>query len=170
MLAAPITVQVAGLVQVTGQGQGQLMAATFISIALPLILIVSMHADREYVREAFASGASGYLLKNAERSELEMALAVVARGEYWLSPAVANGVIVDVLGSGTAPDQKLTARQREVLQLVAEGHSTKDIARRLRLSVKTIETHRARIMERLDIHHVAGLVRYALRVGLVSEN
>jgi DNA-binding NarL/FixJ family response regulator len=132
----------------------------------PRVLVLSMHADKVYVRHALAAGAAGYVLKTADRGELAMAVATVARGESWLSPAIAKSVIEDLI-AGT-PDEDLTPRQREVLQLIAEGHSTKDIARRLHLSVKTIETHRAQIMQRLDIHDVAGLVRYAIRRLLVS--
>lgn len=135
------------------------------------VLVLSMHADEEYVREAVRAGAAGYLVKSADRDELVMALRAVARGETWLSPAVTRAFVAGLAG-GVSPDragpfQSLTSRQREVLQLIAEGTSTKAIADRLQLSVKTVETHRARLMERLDIHDVAGLVRYALRVGIV---
>jgi DNA-binding NarL/FixJ family response regulator len=140
----------------------------------PKILVLSMHADRAYVREALAAGATGYLLKDSERSELVLALAAVASGQGWISPAVARGVIDDAVQRPNdqvprAAIEDLTARQREVLQLIAEGNSTKQIAQRLELSVKTVETHRAQIMARLDIRHVAGLVRYALRAGIVAE-
>ncbi|TMA25144.1 MAG: response regulator transcription factor [Deltaproteobacteria bacterium] len=134
------------------------------------VLIVSMHSDDEYVRRAMLAGAAGYLLKNAHRSELEMALRAVARGDCWLSPAVSKQVIAAMNhGSSLAgtPLEVLTPRQREVLQLIAEGLSTKEIAQRLQLGVKTVETHRTELMERLRIHGVAGLVRYAIRVGLV---
>lgn len=141
----------------------------------PKILVLSMHADRTYVREALAAGATGYLLKDSERNELELALAAVASGQGWISPAVARGVIDDAVQrpldqAPRAAIEDLTARQREVLQLIAEGNSTKQIAQRLELSVKTVETHRAQIMARLDIRHVAGLVRYALRAGIIAED
>lgn len=121
------------------------------------VVIVSMHADREYVRMALAAGASGYLLKQAARGELEKALEAVARGERWLSPTLTKDLA----------SERLTPRQREVLKLIAEGLSTKEIASKLNVSVKTIDTHRTELMDRLGIHGVAGLVRYAIRIGLV---
>ncbi len=135
------------------------------------VLILSMHQNEEYVRQALRHGAAGYLLKDAAPLELDQALAVVLRGETYLSPAVSKGVLNDYvqrLRSDEAPAELLTPRQREVLQLVAQGLSTKEIARRLELSVKTVETHRSQMMKQLDIHEVAGLVRYAMRVGLIS--
>jgi DNA-binding NarL/FixJ family response regulator len=135
------------------------------------VIILSMHIDDEYVRRALLTGAAGYLLKNSDRSELEMALRAVARGETWLAPEVSSRVVAAYARgdepAGSGPFELLTGRQREVLQFIAEGLSTKEIAHRLNLSVKTIETHRTELMERLDIHGVAGLVRYAIRVGIV---
>jgi len=135
------------------------------------VVIVTMHADDEFVRRALLAGASGYLLKDADRQEFEMALRALARGDTWLSAAVSKKVVAGYAHGGKSdarePFEILTARQREVLQLVAEGLSTKEIAARLDLSVKTVETHRTELMERLGIHGVAGLVRYAIRVGLV---
>lgn len=133
------------------------------------VLIVSMHADKEYVRQALEAGAAGYLLKSADPAELEQAIAAVGRGELWLSPAIGHSVSEELVqGLKGAPRGALSPRQREVLQLISEGQSTRQIARRLGVSVKTVETHRAHIMERLDIRHVAGLTRYAIRSGLVS--
>jgi DNA-binding NarL/FixJ family response regulator len=135
------------------------------------VIILSMHADEEYVRQAILSGAAGYLLKTASEAELELAVRAVARGDNWLSPGVSKPVFEAYARSAEAPGgpfEVLTARQREVLQLIAEGHSTKDIAQRLQLSVKTVETHRGQVMDRLGIHGVQGLVRYALRAGLVG--
>lgn len=135
-------------------------------------IILSMHAVEEYVHQALRAGAAGYLLKDADPSELALAVRAVARGETYLSPAVAKFVAAGfVRGGGEPSDQpldRLTPRQREVLQLVAEGRSTKDIAQALDLSVKTVETHRAEIMRRLDIHDLAGLVRFAVRTGLIE--
>jgi DNA-binding NarL/FixJ family response regulator len=134
------------------------------------VLMLSMHADREYIHRAFRAGASGYLLKNGERRELEMAVRAVAKGEGWLSPAISKSVIADLGVSRSAVGgdaEALTPRQRQILQLVAEGLSTKEIATRLDLSVKTVESHRGQLMERLDVHNVAGLVRYAIRRGIV---
>jgi DNA-binding NarL/FixJ family response regulator len=137
------------------------------------VIILSMHIDDEYVRRALVTGAAGYLLKNSDRSELEMALRAVARGESWLAPEVSSRIVAAYArgeeSAGPGPFELLTRRQREVLQLIAEGLSTKEIAHRLELSVKTIETHRAELMERLDIRGVAGLVRYAIRVGIVPN-
>jgi DNA-binding NarL/FixJ family response regulator len=137
------------------------------------VVILSMYANEEYVIQALRAGASGYLLKDAGTAELEVAVRAAARGETYLSPAISRRMIQDYLqvvgGEGGALEQ-LTPRQREVLQLVAEGHSVKEIAQVLHVSVKTVETHRAQLMERLDIHDVAGLVRYAIRVGLVASD
>jgi DNA-binding NarL/FixJ family response regulator len=136
------------------------------------VVILSMHAGEEYVLQALRAGAVGYLLKDAATGELELALRSVMRGESWFSPAVSRQVVegyVQRVG-GEAAAEVLTARQREVLRLVAGGKSTKEIAYDLTLSVKTVETHRAQIMERLGIRDVAGLVRYALRTGLVPPD
>lgn len=135
------------------------------------VLVLSMHADEEYVGLALRAGAAGYLLKDASASELELAIRSVARGDTYLSPVAAKGVVADYLQRGAEPPtarERLTSRQREILQLIAEGHTTKDIARRLGLSVKTVEAHRTQLMERLGIHDIAGLVRWAIRAGLVG--
>ncbi len=135
------------------------------------VLLLSMHTDEQHVAEALEAGARGYVLKNAGAVELELAVRAAARGESYLSPAVASALVTRVVrptSEGASPGDPLTPRQREVLQLIAEGYSTKAIARRLGLSVKTIEAHRANLMGRLDIHDIAGLVRYAVRIGLVS--
>jgi len=128
-----------------------------------------MHSNEEYVRRALGVGAAGYVLKDAERTELELALKSVSRGGSYLSPAVSRPVITDYAERAARdPVGRLTPRQREILQLIAEGYSTKEIAAKLDLSAKTIETHRAQLMSRLDIHDVAGLVRYAIRAGVAS--
>jgi len=135
------------------------------------VLILSMHQNEEYVRRALRVGAAAYLLKDAAPLELELALTSVLRGETYLSPAVSKGVVCDYvrrLRSDDTPEQQLSQRQREVLQLIAEGLSTKEIARHLDLSVKTVETHRTALMKQLDVHEVTGLVRHALKIGLVS--
>ncbi|HEY6222529.1 MAG TPA: response regulator transcription factor [Gemmatimonadales bacterium] len=138
------------------------------------VIILSMHGDDESVRRALIAGAAGYLLKNSDRSELELALRTVARGNAWLSPAVTKKVVTAFAEGARTPVQGafevLTPRQREVLQLIAEGHSNKEIAGRLNLSPKTVETHRTELMERLGIHGVAGLVRYAIQIGLVQPD
>lgn len=135
------------------------------------VIILSMHANEEYVGQALDAGATGYLLKGAEPAELELALKAVMRGETYLSPSISKHLVQDYLShrkEKLGSIVELTARQREVLQLVAEGRSTKEIAKKLAVSIKTVETHRSELMRRLDIHDVAGLVRYAIRRGLVS--
>jgi DNA-binding NarL/FixJ family response regulator len=135
------------------------------------VIILSMHSDQEYVLRALRAGAKGYLLKGARTSELELAVTAVARGETYLSPAASIHVVDDVVrrASGeTSPLERLTARQRQVLQLIAEGHTRKQIAQALKISAKTVDTFRAQLMEELNIHDVAGLVRFALSEGLVS--
>ncbi len=137
------------------------------------VILLSMYANEEYLRQALQVGASGYLLKGAELAELELALKTVARGERYLTPAVVKYAIEayrEKSEGQAGPLAKLSMRQREILQLVAEGQTTKDIAQRLNLSVKTVETHRVQLMERLDIHDVPGLVRFAIRVGLIQPN
>ena len=134
------------------------------------VLILSVHADEEFVREALRAGAAGYLLKDASTDELQLALQAVSAGDLYLSSRVSKSIIADVLGArqhgGGAG--RLTVRQREVLQLIGEGYSTRAIADRLGLSPKTVETHRAHLMKRLGVSDVAGLVRHAIRLGLVS--
>ena len=135
------------------------------------VIIISMYANEEYVREAIKAGAAGYLVKRSAATELERAITAVARGEKYFSPLVSAHVNRDRDGNVSADRasiDRLTPRQREILQLVAERHSTKDIAGILDISIKTVETHRSQLMERLDIHDVPGLVRFAIRAGLVS--
>ncbi len=134
------------------------------------VLILSMHKNEEYVWQALRAGAVGYLLKDADLAELVLAITAVTRGETYLSPPISKHVIreyVQRVGGEETGLEQLTPRQREILQLIAEGHTTKMIAQRLGLSVKTVETHRVQMMERLDIHEIAGLVRYAIRMGVV---
>ena len=134
------------------------------------ILMLSMYTNEEYLKEALRAGAAGYLLKDADRTELELAIKTVWRGDTYLTPAVAK-FTVNAYCRKDDPDPgplgRLTGRQREILQLIAEGCSTKQIAQRLDLSVKTVETHRAQLMDRLEIHDIPGLVRLAIRTGLV---
>lgn len=138
------------------------------------VLILSVHATQEYVLRALRAGARGYLLKTANPAELTTALETVARGESYLSPKVAQHITdflrhaEPILAESNQLDQ-LTPRQRETLQLIAEGRTTREIAQQLQISVKTVESHRSQLMERLDIHDVASLVRFAIRVGLISS-
>ena len=137
------------------------------------VLMLSMFANEEHVLRSLRAGAAGYLLKDSTVVELESALRSVAEGGSYLSPAVSGHVLaayVRRVGQDVPPEPTLTPRQREVLQLIAEGHGTKEIADRLCLSAKTVETHRAQLMERLGIRDVAGLVRYAVRTGIVSAD
>lgn len=137
------------------------------------VIILSMHASEEYVLQALRAGAVGYILKDAGTAELEIAIRAVARDETYLSPSVSKHVVADYVrrvGSESTSLERLTRRQREILQLIAEGHSTQEIAQMLSISVKTVETHRSQLMERLDIHDVASLVRYAIRMGLITPN
>ncbi len=135
------------------------------------VIILSMHTSEEYVLRALRAGCAGYLVKSSAVSELEVAIRSVARGETYLSPVVSKRVVDDYVsrtGGAADPLDALTPRQREILQLVAEGNTSKDIAQKLNLSVKTVEAHRAQLMERLGVHDLAGLVRFAVRVGLVA--
>ena len=134
------------------------------------VLLLSMHATEEYVLQALRAGVAGYVLKDSALAELELAIQAVRRGDTYLSPTVSRhvGEYVRRTGGEPTPRESLTPRQREILQLIAEGKSTKQIAATLKVSVKTVETHRGALMEKLDIHDVAGLVRYAIRIGLVT--
>jgi DNA-binding NarL/FixJ family response regulator len=134
------------------------------------VIILSMHTSEEYVLRALRAGCAGYLLKDSAVAELEVAMRAVARGETYLSPAVSKRVVDDYVrrtGGVTDPLDALTPRQREILQLAAEGHSSKEIAERLAISYRTVEAHRAQLMERLGVHDLPGLVRFAMRVGLI---
>lgn len=137
------------------------------------VIMLSMYTSEAYLQQALKVGAMGYLLKDAERSELELALRTVMRGDTYLTPVVAK-YAVNAFRHQTegeaGPLQRLTPRQREILQLIAEGRTTKEIAQQLALGVRTVETHRAELMSRLEIHDVPGLVRLAIRAGLVNPS
>lgn len=153
------------------KGMGGLEATARLRERLPAVkvVILSMHASEEYVLQALRAGAAAYLIKDAATAELELALRSVLRGDTYLGRAISRQVVeryLQRLGSGEDAEP-LTPRQREVLKRIAEGQSTRAIAFELKLSVKTVETHRAQIMARLGIRDVAGLVRYAMRTGLV---
>jgi len=135
------------------------------------VIILSAHANEEYVIRALREGASGYMLKDSATAELELAIDSVIQGKIYLSPSISRAVIDDYLqrvGGPVSPLEQLTPRQREILQLLAEGKNTKEVAYDLGVSVKTVESHRLQLMERLNIHDIPGLVRYAVRSGLVS--
>jgi DNA-binding NarL/FixJ family response regulator len=137
------------------------------------VLMLSMHSGPDYVARALAAGAAGYLIKDAAFDELEQAIVVVARGGRYISRGIDQDVVrsfAKQTSSGQSQLQVLTPRQRQVLQLIAEGRGTREIAERLHLSVKTVETHRAQLMSRLGIHDISGLVRFAIRVGLLASD
>lgn len=132
------------------------------------VLILSMHSSPQFVLHALRAGAQGYIVKDGATSELTAAIHAVARGESYLSPAVSKVVIASSLDRAEPPGagEDLTARQRQVLQLLVEGNTMKAIALNLGVSIKTVEAHRAQLMDRLKIHDIPGLVRYAMRTGL----
>lgn len=136
------------------------------------IIALSMHSDKKYVSEMLRAGASGYLLKDCAVDELGLAIQVVLSNRIYVSPDVTGVVVSDYLErvgqTRSSIAAKLTVKEREVLQLIAEGHSTKEIASRLSVSIQTIDTHRQHIMEKLDLHSIAELTKYAIREGLTS--
>jgi two-component system, NarL family, response regulator NreC len=132
------------------------------------VLALSMHKDSVYVREILRSGARGYLLKDCDDSDLIAAVRSVAKGEGYLSPSVSDAVLTDYRRHVTDPLDLLTTREREVLQMIAEGKTNKEIATTLNLSVYTVEAHRGRVMEKLNLHSTGELVRFALRSGMID--
>jgi DNA-binding NarL/FixJ family response regulator len=162
------------LLDITMPGMNGLQAAEKIIRDLPeiRIIILSMHASEEYVRQALKLGVSGYLLKDAATLELHAALEAVSSGATYLSPRITSQVLQSKGLRQTEPhgQSALTPRQIEVLKLLALGKSVKEIAFELQLSPKTVETHRAQIMEKLDTRDLASLVRFAIRTGLISAD
>ena len=132
------------------------------------VIILSMHSEPHHILRAFQAGVAGYVLKARSGSELLLAISEVKAGNKFLSPGVSSAVLHQALNKGPLPSEILTLRERQVLQLVAEGKSTKVLSGVLGLSVRTGESHRMRIMEKLKIHETAGLVRYAVREGLIE--
>jgi len=132
------------------------------------VIALSMHKDSVYVREILRAGARGYLLKDSGAADLVLAIRAVASGESYLSPAVSNAVLDDYRRHVTNPIDLLTSREREVLQMLAEGKTNKEIAVVLNLSVYTVDAHRGRIMEKLNVHSINELVRFAVRNGLID--
>jgi len=132
------------------------------------VLALSMHRDAVYVREILRAGARGYLLKDSSEGDLVFAVRAIAQGEGYLSPAVSEAVLTDYRKHVTNPVDLLTSREREVLQLIAEGKTNKEIATGLNLSVYTVEAHRGKIMEKLNLHSTGELVRFSLRNGLID--
>jgi DNA-binding NarL/FixJ family response regulator len=131
-------------------------------------ILLTMHREEEYVMGALRAGAKGYVLKSQAATDLIQAIHQVCRGEVYLSPGVSRAVVEAFLSKSDLPSEPLSPRERQVLQLIGEGKSSKEIASLLGISVKTAESHRARLMQKLDIHEIAGLVRYAIRKGLIQ--
>ncbi|MBC7235821.1 MAG: response regulator transcription factor [Chloroflexi bacterium] len=139
------------------------------------ILVLSMYTNEEYVLRLLRAGASGYVVKQAAPEELLLAIEAIYRGQAFLSPSISRGVIEKFLQAteeALPPDKfnELTPREREVLQLIAEGCTNQEIANRLHISIRTVETHRANLMKKLDIHTTAELTQYAIRRGIINLN
>lgn len=132
------------------------------------VILLTQHDEEQYVTESLRAGVKGYVLKNQAGSDLVQAIQEVCRGSVYLSPNISRAVVDAYLSKSYAAADPLSGRERQVLQLVGEGKSTKDIATHLGISVKTAESHRARLMKKLDIHETASLVRYAIRNGLIQ--
>jgi two-component system, NarL family, response regulator NreC len=131
-------------------------------------ILLTQHEEEQYVQEALEAGVKGYVLKNQVASDLLLAIQQVSRGGVYLSPGVSQAVVQGYRSKSERRPDPLSVRERQVLQLIAEGRSTKDVASLLGISVKTAESHRSRLMQKLDIHETASLVRYAVRRGLVQ--
>jgi DNA-binding NarL/FixJ family response regulator len=135
------------------------------------VLILSGHESEVYVLRALRGGAAGYMVKDAAAEELGLAIKAIARGQTYLSPSISQLVVgrcLDRSAVSETEDSVLTTRQREIVQLIGEGKNTKEIAFALGISVKTVEAHRSQLMDRLGIHDIPGIVRFAIRTGLVS--
>jgi DNA-binding NarL/FixJ family response regulator len=137
------------------------------------VLIISMHSDPQYVRQALSAGAAGFVLKDAAFVEMLTAIETVTAGKTYLPPTLAEPIMVNYLRGargdvGASDVEKLTPREREVLQLIGEGRANTEIAKQLFLSIRTVETHRQNIMEKLDVHTISGLTRFAIRHGLCA--
>jgi DNA-binding NarL/FixJ family response regulator len=136
------------------------------------VVMLSMYSDETLVRQALRNGARGYLLKRSVTEELLLAIRAASRGEIYLSPAISRSIVADYLtlqkdADACSPFERLTPREREVLQLIAEGHTNNAIAQILKLSVKTVEKHRSNLMSKLNVHDLAGLIRVAIKHGMV---
>jgi DNA-binding NarL/FixJ family response regulator len=158
------------IMDVSMPGCNGIEAARRILTELPStrILGLSMYKDSVYVRELLRAGASGYLVKDCDDAELLLAIRAVARGEAYLSPAVTSAVLTDYRRSVANPVDLLTAREREVLVMIAEGKTNKEIATALNLSIYTVESYRGSLMEKLNLHNTGDIVRFALRNGLIT--
>jgi two-component system, NarL family, response regulator NreC len=132
------------------------------------VILLTKHDEDQYVTDALRAGVSGYVLKSQVANDLVHAIQEVCRGSVYLSPSISRAVVGAYLSKSDLPADRLSAREHQVLQLVGEGKSTKEVAKHLGVSVKTVESHRARLMRKLDLHETAGLVRYAIRRGLIQ--
>jgi two-component system, NarL family, response regulator NreC len=132
------------------------------------VILLTQHEEEQYIHEALEAGVKGYVLKNQVANDLIQAIRQVCRGEFYLSPGISRAVMEAYRNKAERPADPLTVRERQVLQLIAEGKSTKDTASVLGISVKTAESHRMRLMQKLNIHETASLVRYAVRRGLIQ--
>lgn len=161
------------LMDIAMPGLNGLDATARVARAFPAtrVIMLSMNAGEDSVLQTLRAGAAGYLVKTADPAELELAIRAVVRGETFLSSAISQHVVAACgrrLGKEQTSLERLTSRQREVLQLIAEGCTTKAIAKKLGIGVKTVEVHRGELMKTLDIHNVASLTRYAIRMGVVA--
>ncbi len=134
----------------------------------PRVILLTVHAEDRYVLEAIRAGVRGYVLKKQAAADLVRAIREVSGGRVYLSPGISSAVVEAIRSPRSLPEEPLTAREREVLQLIAEGKTTKEIAVVLGVSVKTADAHRTRLMQKLDIHDIAGLTRYAIRQGVIQ--
>jgi DNA-binding NarL/FixJ family response regulator len=165
------------LMDLSMPGAGGIDATAEIRRACPAtrVLVLTMHDDPAYLRSVLAAGASGYLLKRAADTELLSAIRITHRRGTFLDPSLAGAVVEEAFGrrtrpgKGDRPGDTLSDREREVLRLVAEGHTNQQVADRLKLSIKTVETYRARLMEKLGLRSRADLVRYALSTGILTS-
>ena len=157
-----------GMPHLNGIGMAERSARDFPGMK---VIILSIHRDEEFVMHAFQAGVVGYIVKDAATAELGAAINAVAGGNSYISPAISGTLIASSLNRATTTQRQepLTARQRDVLRLIVEGRTMKEIAASLNLSIKTVEAHRAQMTERLGIRDVPGLVRYAMRIGLVPS-
>jgi len=138
------------------------------SVPKTKVILLTQHEEEQYIHEALEAGVKGYVLKNQVANDLIQAIRQVGRGEFYLSPGISRAVMEAYRNKSERPADPLTTRERQVLQLIAEGKSTKDTASVLGISVKTAESHRMRLMQKLNIHETASLVRYAVRRGLIQ--
>lgn len=132
------------------------------------VILLTMHKEEHYALEALRSGIKGYVLKTQAAADLVKAILTTLQGEFYLSPGISESVVNAALAKGSGKVDPLTQRERQILQLIAEGKSNKEVAQHLCMSVKTVESHRSNLMKKLDLHETAGLVRHAIRIGLIE--